>query len=99
MTRKEIESVYHVEHDTIRDHGQFETAHVSTPHYYDIMMNGCSEPLDDGEDLIEVNDSDRAEFGLETNDRWALLYTSEQGFVDVHFFVKRPEATEETDSE
>ncbi len=91
MTRKEIESDYCVEGDTICAPCVFETAHISTPHFYDLVLNGSSERIGPGEDLIEVDDNDRAEFSLAPDDQWALVRSDSQGFVDVHFFAKRPD--------
>lgn len=92
MTRKEIEQVYRVEDDIIRDPGQFETAHVSTPHFYGIVLEGCGQLLDDPDsDLVEVDDDDRAEFGLAPEDKFAIVRHDFQGFVDVQFSEVRPD--------
>ncbi len=93
MTRKEIESDYHVEGNVICDSGQLEAAHISTPHFYDLVLNGEGEPCGEGVDLVEVDGIDRAEFSLAPDDRWALIRSDDQGFVDVHFFAERPEVT------
>jgi len=91
MTRKEIEKVYRVENDTIRDPGQFETAHVSTPHFFEVVLNGEGEGTSDPDlDLVEVTDADRAEFGLALEDKFAIVRHDYQGFVDVQFLEVRP---------
>ena len=93
MTRKEIEEVYRVESDIIRDPGQFEAAHVSTPHFHEIVLNGFGDLLDDPDSqtyLVEVSAADRTEFNLTPEDRWARVRHDFQGFVDVHFVETRP---------
>jgi len=72
--------------DTIRQPGKFEGETLVAPYYHEAMMDGCPEPVYDGDDVIDtfdVTDEDREILGelLAPEDAHVVLETSGSGFV------------------
>lgn len=82
-------TVTHVRADYRYGPGKFEGEHWSIVHFYDAVMNGCTdEPLSyaDGQtaaDLLEVSDLEREAFKLEKDTSFVALWYSDTGFVSM----------------
>jgi hypothetical protein len=81
MTRKEIETTYHVVNGRITSPGQFEGEAIYVPHFWDIFLNGFAD-RDDGNTLgFDVTQEDKQEFPELKRRRTVKLYQRDDGFV------------------
>jgi hypothetical protein len=70
---------YTVRNGIIQNFGKFEGEPLSTPYFYDMMLNGEG-------DVIELQKSDYELFdNIPVNKTHAFVIVSEQGFVSVDF--------------
>lgn len=58
--------------------GKFEGEHWSIVHWYDSYMGGFSDEIGDGWEAFNVDDTERAAFGLKPTDTVAVLHFSDQ---------------------
>ena len=78
-TITELQNEFTVKNGLIQNPGKFENEPLSTPFYYDLMLNGEGE-------FIDIEPSDRVQFPNIPDDK-AIAYVTEndQGFVSIEF--------------
>lgn len=85
ITRLDIFQDYDVEDDIISTPGLFEGDYIWAPYWYEMMMLGEGDPIDDGVELLEVVDDDRSEWPeLDGDTTHVAVAINEQGFVSIH---------------
>ena len=89
VTRHDIIQDYDVENDIIYSPGMFEGEFIWTPYWYELIMMGDGEPIDEGVELVEVTDEDRNEWPeIDGDTTHIAVAINEQGFVSVHELSK-----------
>lgn len=81
----------------IHEPGKFEGEHISVPHFWDVVMDGCTDDVYIGEtpySFIVIDEDDRALFA-DLTEYGLVLWESDNGFVNTKWF----ETKEEFDSE
>lgn len=79
-TITDLRKEFKVKNSIIQDFGKFEGEPLSTPFYYDLMLNGEGE-------FITIEPSDRIQFTNIPDDKQIAYVTeTEQGFVRIEFF-------------
>lgn len=90
-TITELESEFTVKNGVIQNQGKFEGEPLSTPFYYDLMLNGEGE-------FIDIEASDRVQFPNIPDDKdIAYVTEDEQGFVTIVFLESDEEWFDEED--
>lgn len=84
MTRAEILAAYSVDNGRITSPARFEGEPIYAPHFWDAIVNGCSdETIYDGDkpyDWFEVSAEDRAEFPELADIAWIVCSEDDNGF-------------------
>jgi len=78
-TITDLQKEFKVKNGIIQNPGKFEGEPLSTPFYYDLMVNGEGE-------FIDIEPSDRVQFpNIPDNKAVAYVTENDQGFVTIEF--------------
>lgn len=78
-TITDLKKEFTVKNGIIQNFGKFENEPLSTPFYYDLMLNGEGE-------FITIEPSDRIQFpNIPDNKEVAYVTETDQGFVRIEF--------------
>jgi len=78
-TITDLQKEFKVKNGIIQNPGKFEGEPLSTPFYYDLMLNGEGE-------FIDIEPSDRVQFpNIPDNKAIAYVTETDQGFVTIEF--------------